>query len=535
MNNNNRKTAHRQCKPNRNQLIIAAQKEWEQDAKNLATEKAGTDYKDLPWDEFLELEITDDLFDTATQSQIIDLQARYKELIPRQELLWAEDRVISEFNKIHAIVHVDQTYILTEKNNVLGGQDFSLESRQSLMDYYEDETILCIDGLERCKAKIWLKSPKRRKYKGIVFDPRKTECDNDYYNLWRGFAKQPIQGDCSKYWTHVKENVCNNNEEAYQYLRKWLACVFQQPDFVHTAIVLCGAPGVGKNSFVDPLGVLLGSHYAPLSNISELVSNFNYHLKNAVLIHANEALWGGNKKEIGTVKAMITEQKCLIEGKGKDRIVVKNFKHVILSSNEDWPVHLDPDDRRFFVLHVSDKHQEDHAYFNAIKNDLENGGYEALLYDLLHENIVDFNPRTLPSCSDSFSIKIRSAGSSYRYLYDVLCQGGFSIGSDENEGLPVWGGTIPKSAIYEDYTNWCQNSGERASTKELLCRAIKKLIPSVEDTRPGGGSRARCYKFGSLKESRDDFCKMFKEKPERIFDDYTTNLVQDTNDYELPF
>ena len=140
-----------------------------------------------------------------------------------------------------------------------------------------------------------------------------------------------------------------------------MAYVFQRPDKVHTAIVICGSQGVGKNSFVEPLGILLGSHYVLLNNIFELVSNFNFHLKNAVLIHANEAFWGGNKKEIGTLKAMITEETCLIEGKGKDRIMVKNYKHVIMSSNEDWPVHLDPDDRRFYVLRVSKNHKEDQA------------------------------------------------------------------------------------------------------------------------------------------------------------------------------
>src|SRR5690606_14871876 len=141
-----------------------------------------------------------------------------------------------------------------------------------------------------------------------VFDPRNIGHNNNTYNLWKGFTKQPIQGDASKYWTHVKEVICNNDEASYKYLRQWLGCVLQYPDVVHTAIVLCGSQGTGKNSSVEPIGLLLGSHYAPLSSITELISNFNYHLKNAVLIHANEALWGGHKKDIGTVKAMITEE-----------------------------------------------------------------------------------------------------------------------------------------------------------------------------------------------------------------------------------
>lgn len=518
MANNSKEKAFRQRKLSRSQKIEFAQNEWKKNAEQLAKEKADIGYKNFSREAFLEI-VPDETFETAMQSQIIELQGRYNELIEHHEFLWAEDTMISELNKIHAVVHVDHTYILTEKNNTFGGQDFSLESRQSFIMYYEDETMVCFDGKERCKANIWLKNQKRRKYKGIIFDPRTTESMDGYYNIWKGFTKKPIQGNCQKYWSHVRDNICNGDEDAYQYLRKWLACIFQRPDEVHTALVLCGSQGVGKNSFVEPLGLLLGSHYAPLSSISELVSNFNYHLKNAVLIHANEALWGGNKKEIGTVKAMITEQKCLIEGKGKDRIVVNNFKHVILSSNEDWPVHLDPDDRRFFVLKVSEKYKEDHEYFKAIQEELHNGGYEALLYDLLHENIINFNPRKLPSNSNSFSIKMRSVESSYRYLYEVLREGGFSIGSSLENTLPVWQ-ELTKDAIYEDYIAWCKNSGEASVSKEQFCKVIKKLIISVEDTRPGGKSRLRCFKFPPLRLTQEEFSKAFKQKPEQIFDNY---------------
>jgi phage/plasmid-associated DNA primase len=294
--------------------------------------------------------------------------------------------------------------------------------------------------------------------------------------------------------------------------------------------VLCGSQGVGKNSFVEPLGKLLGPHFAPLSNISELVSNFNYHLKNAVLIHANEALWGGHRKDIGTIKAMITDPYCYIEGKGKDRIPVRNFRHVILSSNEDWPIHLDADDRRFLVLQASEKHKEDRAYFLAIKQELENGGYEALLYDLLHEDVSNFDPRQLPANSNSFAIKMRSADSAHRYLHSALNEGGFSIATMSDNNLPVWHPIIPKDSIYEDYTAWCEKSREEPLIRESFGRALKKLIKSVEDTRPGGGSRLRCYKFLSLRQTQEDFSKAFKEKPERIFDSYDDGvqaLVQD--------
>lgn len=420
-----------------------------------------------------------------------------------------EAAVVAELNKKHAAVTLDQFYILTEKENpIFGGKDFSLESKQSFKNQYENKIP---DGHEKTKADIWLKNQLRREFKGIIFDPTHEGNKNDYYNLWTGFAKTHQKGDCSLYWNHIKENICSNDPEAYRFVRKWLAYVFQFPDEAHTALVLVGTQGVGKNSFVEPLGVLLGNHYVLLSNLSELVSNFNYHLKHAVLIHANEALWGGNRKELGTLKAMITEKTCLIEGKGKDRIMLKNFKHVILSSNEDWPVHLDADDRRFFVLSVSEDHKEDFSYFEAIHKQLENGGYESLLFDLLNEDLTNFNPRRFPNSNAAFGIKLLSAKSIHQYLYNVLNEGCFDVGNATAIGSwPEF--SISTETVFQDYCIWCVRNGKKdRSEKDVLIREIKKLLRTVNDTRPTeDGVRVRKITLPCLEDSRKSFEKAYK-------------------------
>ena len=53
--------------------------------------------------------------------------------------------------------------------------------------------------------------------------------------------------------------------------------------------------------------------------------------------------------------------------------------------------------RRFFVPKVSSESANDHEYFRKIDGELHDGGYEALLYHLLHEvDIRDFNVRAVP-------------------------------------------------------------------------------------------------------------------------------------------
>ena len=40
--------------------------------------------------------------------------------------------------------------------------------------------------------------------------------------------------------------------------------------------------------------------------------------------------------------------------------------------------------------------KEDFDYFGKIRQQLENGGYEALMHDLLHEDLTGFDPKVMP-------------------------------------------------------------------------------------------------------------------------------------------
>lgn len=422
-----------------------------------------------------------------------------------------EEQIVEELNQKHAVVHTDQFYILTEKpHSLFAGKDFTLESKGSFLNTYENQIVLCSDGKTlKSKAKIWLASKDRRQYQGITFDPTTKEHKGNLYNIWKGFAIEPIKGSCELYKNHIKNVICAGNLDYFNYVWKWLARLIQRPDEIATGLILMGKQGTGKNTFVEPLGKLFGSHYLPLDNIQQLLGQFNFHLKNAVLIHANEAIWGGIKKDIGVLKAMITDQFSVIEGKGKDRIVVRNFKHVIISSNEDWPVHLDRDDRRFLVLQISDKHKEDIPYFKAINKELENGGLENLLHELIKEDITDFNPRILPQNADAFSVKLMSASSAEKYIYEALSHGCFDLGnSTPNQS---WNSSISCESVYKDYKIWCEQQGLKSEVSQRFGNTLYKLIPSITKGRPkSDGIRQYRYELPLLEKAREEFQQSFK-------------------------
>jgi hypothetical protein len=414
-------------------------------------------------------------------------KSKFEEMVRQVEKTFEapEDKVVEELNQNHAVVHTNQFYILTQKQHILfKGMDFTLESKASFINMYENQRIVCSDGYSRNKARIWLAHPARRQLHGITFDPTTLEDKNGMYNIWKGFAIKPAKGKCDLYKKHIQDVICAGNGKYFHYVWKWMAYLVQHPDKIMTGLVLIGLQGTGKGVFAKTLGLLFGQHYLHLDNLDRLLGNFNFHMKNAVLVYADEVIWGGNKKDVGKLKAMVTEEHAMIEPKGKDSFMVRNFRHFIFSSNESWPIHLDHDDRRFLVLEVSSKHKEDDAYFSAIYNELDHGGYEALLFELLNENLTGFNPRRLPLNTESFQVKLQSASSSTQYIYQALLNGSFDVGNlTPTENWPEK--PLRFNRIYNDYKAWCNIQGIPLEKSMILGKTLNKLISSCVKSRPG--------------------------------------------------
>jgi hypothetical protein len=68
-----------------------------------------------------------------------------------------------------------------------------------------------------------------------------------------------------------------------------------------------------------------------------------------------------------------------------------------MASNEEWVVPATEGERRYFVVDVPGDHARDESYFDPIYEQLANGGYEALLHDLLALDIGNFHPRKMPA------------------------------------------------------------------------------------------------------------------------------------------
>jgi hypothetical protein len=177
---------------------------------------------------------------------------------------------------------------------------------------------------------------------------------------------------------------------------------------------------------------LFGQHSRHVSSAKHLAGNFNAHLRDTCFLFGDECYWPGDKQAEGTLKRLLTEPTLLIEAKGRDAITVPNYLHVLLSSNEDWVVPAGENERRFFMNHVSEAKMQNELWFKAIDDQLNGGGYEAMLFDLMNYKLDDWHPRRVPKANGLISQQARSLSPLDSWWVELL-ESGTLMGCDPEE------------------------------------------------------------------------------------------------------
>jgi len=276
-------------------------------------------------------------------------------------------------------------------------------------NFYKNETVW-MGGKAVPLGNWWTSHPHRRSYKGLTFRPDlQDEVVNGRLNLWRGWGVEPKQGDWSLMRRHIKEVVASDNPEHDGYIMNWLGWTVQHPaEPAEVALMLRGGKGDGKGTLGNTMCHVFGQHAVHLSSVRHLIGHFNVHLRDACFLFADEAYWPGDKSAEGTLKRLITEPTLIIEPKFVDAMTVRNMLHVLISSNEDRIVPASEGERRFAAFLVSKHKRQDESWFGPIYKQLENGGYAAMLYDLLRLDLGDWHPRKIPMTDELREQQIRS-------------------------------------------------------------------------------------------------------------------------------
>jgi hypothetical protein len=204
-------------------------------------------------------------------------------------------------------------------------------------------------------GKEWMNHPNRRQYDRVVFMPGQDVSDN-LLNLWQGYGIEPQKGSWRKMLRHIWRVLAKRDPIAFRYIMMWCAWSVQNPDIqAEVALVFRGRKGTGKGTFCNALVLIFGHHGLAISSSQHLTGRFNSHLRDCVLLFADEAIVPNDKQAENIMKSLITEPKISIEKKGIDVIPVLNHLHIVMASNDEWVVPASADERRYAVFDVSDE------------------------------------------------------------------------------------------------------------------------------------------------------------------------------------
>ncbi|MDH3667019.1 MAG: virulence-associated E family protein, partial [Paracoccaceae bacterium] len=246
-------------------------------------------------------------------------------------------------------------------------------------------------------SKVWLGDRDRARHSRVVFDPAGEDPDPRAYNLWTGFVTQNASTECEKYLALTREVIADGSEEVAEYLLNWMALRVQQPGLkMEVAIALRGGQGLGKSLWVELFGELFGPHFVAVSGAHGLASNFNKHLLQALLVFGDEMNAAGDRAMVSRLKTLVTQTHIQIEPKGVDAFSAPNRFALIVASNDDRVVQIDPDDRRWLALDVSARWKGDLDRFEKVVTGWRSGGREAFHRFLLDRDLGEFNHRRRP-------------------------------------------------------------------------------------------------------------------------------------------
>jgi hypothetical protein len=243
----------------------------------------------------------------------------------------------------------------------------------------------------------WLGHRDRQQYRGVTFRPGGEKTVSELLNLWQGWGVEAVAGDWGLIQEHIRVVLAGGNKEFGDYVERWIAWAIQNPGApAEAALVLIGLKGVGKGTLVRCLQRIFGVHAFQVTSREEVIGKFNGHLQDCVLFVADEAYWGGDKRCVGRLQGMITEQTLPIERKGIDLIQVPNYLHVVMLAEPGWVIPAGRYERRYAALAVSPVKRSDKGYFRALHRQIAEGGAEAMFYDLRKMDLGDWHPRDIP-------------------------------------------------------------------------------------------------------------------------------------------
>lgn len=303
--------------------------------------------------------------------------------------------------------------------------DFELYNDHNFKVLHDELSYIDEEGKPAAFISNWFKDKFKRKYDKFDCYPKDELCPPYVYNMWEKFPVQlmpAVINDKTKaglewFLNHINVMV-DYNEIHANFVKMWIAQMFQYPENKSIHLIFIGLEGSGKGTFTKFFETLMGgSHrcWECTDPQEHIFGKFNDMMKKAFLVILNEADKSGSYNANGKMKALITEPTINIQPKGKTSFTMKSCHRWMSFSNNP-----DPNNklkRRDLTFRMSDDKINNVAYFtdgnkygkdldvakaiydyfmtyptkpNIVESDIPKGEYDEMLKDAQKEPIIEW-------------------------------------------------------------------------------------------------------------------------------------------------
>jgi hypothetical protein len=223
---------------------------------------------------------------------------------------------------------------------------------------------------------------------------------------------------------HIAHIWCADDIISNEYILNWMAHIIQKPATKMGVAVLLksSSQGAGKNLICEFICKrLIGNQYTTIISKSEQIFNkFNSVLENKLLTIVDEVTDCGEFHRLCDIlKGFVTQTEILIERKGLENYKLPDHNNFILLSNNMLPIKIEPSDRRFFALDVSNEKANDRTYFDPLAASLTDECGLHFFHFLAQRDISNFKASDIPASKFKTELKINSLSLPIRFLFDI--------------------------------------------------------------------------------------------------------------------
>jgi hypothetical protein len=467
----------------------------------------------------------------------------------RRWLNFTDTDAFDELNAIHFFTTVGVTSVIGREDKLQGdsGEVVFQRPKELGIEYANRKT--CVGEDKRGNAIIkalfaqWLESRERRDYRSVVFAPPPLVCDPRDYNLYRDFIVTPsrsaastahmraflrgdyVPGQCFRMLHHLHHVIADCDSAYFRVIVDWLAAMVQRPgDVAGSAHVWVGEEGTGKNLAIGYIARLFHPSMT-FSGASDLVvGKFNAVARNKIFFNINESDGRMLRRNFDRVKMIITEPLIYVEPKGIDAFPIRNFAHVIFTTNPDeqgnvhLPAHVGQ--RRMVIQRVSNRYAEGRcapiarrAYFDALVAEMNDpSSLGAFLCFLQNRDLSNYDPFEKLTTAEEVRQRSMNLNSPMRWLFEVAELGTFRprvLSSPTlNSGWPTE--EVPSHELYAAYVESARLHLEKVWEAPQWGKAVSSFLWEDGKTKPthrdGDGVRVgRVVSLAELKRRLPSF------------------------------